>query len=134
MTNANDWTNDTEDLKRYCGTNTSGTPVYTMTNNYLPDLVMDGLQMNNDVTKQPHYMNLKIQPLEYMVMNFPFEQFYGYLKGNAIKYPSRADDKNGAEDFEKCAFYAKLAAEYKRTGKITLPGRGTIGPGLPEAG
>lgn len=120
MTNTNDWTND-EDIKLYA----SG--------NYLPKMIMDGFQMN-DVTRQSHYMNLKIQPLEYMVMNFPFEQFYGYLKGNAIKYPSRADDKNGAEDFEKCSFYAKLAAEFKRTGKITLPGRGTIGPGLPEAG
>ena len=120
----NDWT-DADDIKLYA----SG----TITTNYLPDLVREAFKMDNDVTRQAHYMNLKIQPLEYMVMNFPFEQFYGYLKGNAIKYPSRADDKNGAEDFEKCSFYAKLAAEYKRTGKITLPGRGTIGPGLPEA-
>jgi len=50
------------------------------------------------------------------------------------KYEFRARLKgHEVEDSEKAAFYAKLLAEYTKTGKITLPEAGTVGPGLPEA-
>lgn len=106
------WT-DTDDIKLY----SSG----TITTNYLPDLVREVFKMNNDVTRQSHYMNLKIQPLMVMLNDLSNDEFKGYLKGNIIKYVLRAERKNGSEDYAKAAFYAKLLDEFVRTGKITLP-------------
>ena len=76
----------------------------------------------SDVTRQSHYMNLKIQPLIVMMNDLSNDEFKGYLKGNIIKYVLRAERKNGNEDYAKAAFYAKLLDEFVRTGTITLPG------------
>jgi len=107
----NDWT-DADDIKLYA----SGTKP-----NYLPDLVREAFKINNDVTRQSHYMDLKIQPLMVMLNDLSSDEFKGYLKGNIIKYVLRAERKNGNEDYAKAAFYAKLLDEFVRTGKITLP-------------
>ena len=106
---------DSDDIKLY----SSGT-----TPNYLPDLVRDAFKMNNDVTRQSHYMNLKIQPLIVMLKDLSPDEFKGYLKGNIIKYVLRAERKNGNEDYAKAAFYAKLLEEFTKTGTITLPEAG----------
>lgn len=106
------WT-ESDDIKLY----SSG----TITTNHLPDLVREAFKMNNDVTRQSHYMNLKIQPLMVMLNDLSSDEFKGYLKGNIIKYVLRAERKNGNEDYAKAAFYAKLLDEFVRTGTITLP-------------
>ena len=80
--------------------------------------------MNNDVTRQSHYMDLKIQPLIVMLKDLSPDEFKGYLKGNIIKYVLRAERKNGNEDYAKAAFYAKLLEEFTKTGTITLPEAG----------
>ena len=104
---------DTDDIKLY----SSGT-----TTNYLPEMVREAFRMNNDVTRQSHYMGLKIQPLMVMLNDLSNDEFKGYLKGNIIKYVLRAERKNGNEDYAKAAFYAKLLEEFTKTGTITLPG------------
>jgi hypothetical protein len=36
------------------------------------------------------------------------EEFRGFLKGNAIKYLSRAEQKGHEEDYKKAAWYTTL--------------------------
>ncbi|KRO16157.1 hypothetical protein IV56_GL001923 [Lacticaseibacillus saniviri JCM 17471 = DSM 24301] len=43
------------------------------------------------------------------------EEFRGFLKGNIVKYISRADYKNGVEDLEKARWYLdKLTEAHNR--------------------
>jgi hypothetical protein len=46
------------------------------------------------------------------------EQYKGYLKGNIVKYISRADMKNGLEDYQKALLYVEWLEEFERTGTI----------------
>lgn len=57
-----------------------------------------------------HYRSMGIQPWDAMHAWLPKEQFIGYLRGNALKYLSRAGAKGPArEDYEKAQHYiAKL--------------------------
>lgn len=50
-----------------------------------------------------HYQNLKIQPIEFI-----HENKLGFIEGNIVKYASRHDKKNGAEDVAKIIHYAKM--------------------------
>ena len=55
-----------------------------------------------------HYQK-PIQPWDAMEAWMSREQFIGYLRGNAIKYLARCDDKGGLEDLQKAQHYlAKL--------------------------
>jgi len=55
-----------------------------------------------------HYQKT-IQPWDAMEAWMSREQFIGYLRGNAIKYLARCDDKGGLEDLQKAQHYlAKL--------------------------
>jgi hypothetical protein len=40
------------------------------------------------------------------------DEFFGAMKFNIIKYQARASKKNGAEDYEKSAWYAARLADY----------------------
>ena len=40
------------------------------------------------------------------------EEFIGALKFNIIKYQARAAKKNGAQDYEKSAWYAAYLADF----------------------
>jgi len=64
-----------------------------------------------------HYQKV-IQPWDAMSAWMSREQFIGYLRGNAIKYLARCDDKGGLEDLQKAQHYlAKLIeVESKRKG------------------
>ena len=73
-----------------------------------------------DVAHQQHYEAQKIQPIQYLQNALSPEEFRGYLKGNVIKYLSRAERKNGAQDYQKAAVYARWLEEFTRTGKITV--------------
>ena len=53
-----------------------------------------------------HYKDLAIQPVEYIHKNdIP------YLEGNVIKYITRHQAKNGAEDIKKAIHYCQLILE-----------------------
>lgn len=44
----------------------------------------------------------------------PFEQFVGFLRGNSIKYLSRAGKKDAVtQDLEKAIWYAKKELEFR---------------------
>lgn len=68
-----------------------------------------------DLTKQEHYANNGIEPIEIMRKNFNHDEFMGFCKGNVLKYILRYEDKNGLEDLEKARIYLNwLIDEYKR--------------------
>lgn len=53
-----------------------------------------------------HYLELAIQPVEYMHAND-----IGYFEGNAIKYLSRWKSKGGLQDLEKAVHFIELLIE-----------------------
>lgn len=68
-----------------------------------------------DLTKQEHYTNNGIEPIEIMRKNFSYDEFMGFCKGNVLKYLLRYEDKNGLEDLEKARIYLNwMIDEYKR--------------------
>lgn len=68
-----------------------------------------------DLTKQEHYTNNGIEPIEIMRKNFSHDEFVGFCKGNVLKYLLRYKDKNGVEDLEKAKIYLNwLIDEYAR--------------------
>lgn len=58
-----------------------------------------------------HYETLKIQPWEVMEAWMVHAEFCGFLKGNVLKYLSRAHKKGGVEDLKKAAHYLSKLIE-----------------------
>jgi len=54
-----------------------------------------------------HYSKYAIQPSEYIYRNG-----LDWLRGNAIKYITRCEDKNGVEDIDKAIHYLQLYKEW----------------------
>ena len=52
-----------------------------------------------------HYRSKKIQPWDAMEAWMTREQFIGFLRGNAIKYLARCDDRGGIQDLKKARHY-----------------------------
>ena len=72
--------------------------------------------MQKKITKAPstdrqeggdHYQ-LPIQPIEYIYKNK-----LGYMEGNVIKYVTRHESKNGAEDLRKAIHYLEMLIEWR---------------------
>lgn len=55
-----------------------------------------------------HYKTKGIQPIEYITANN-----LGFCEGNIIKYVTRHEDKNGAEDIKKIIHYAQFILKFK---------------------
>ena len=56
-----------------------------------------------------HYKDKAVQPWTAMEAWMSKEEFAGFLRGNAIKYLARCNDKGGIEDVKKAQHYiAKL--------------------------
>lgn len=56
-----------------------------------------------------HYTKLDVQPWEAMQAWMTQAEFAGFLRGNAIKYLARCNDKGGRQDLQKAQHYlAKL--------------------------
>ena len=68
-----------------------------------------------NVTKQAHYTQFKIQPMEFIGGNK-----LGFLEGNVIKYVCRYNLKNGVEDLKKARHYLDKLIEREEKGTITL--------------
>lgn len=59
-----------------------------------------------------HYRDKKVQPWDAMEAWMSPEQFAGFLRGNAIKYLARSDDKGDTlTDIRKCIHYAQKLVE-----------------------
>lgn len=52
-----------------------------------------------------HYASKAVQPWAAMEAWMTPEAFKGFLRGNAIKYLARSDDKGGIEDLKKARHY-----------------------------
>ena len=59
-----------------------------------------------DSINPSHYLKFEITPYEYIVKNN-----LGWEQGNAIKYITRYEDKNGIEDLQKAIKYIELLIE-----------------------
>lgn len=59
-----------------------------------------------------HYATKTVQPWAAMEAWMTREQFSGYLRGNAIKYLARCDDKGGIEDLRKARHYLDKLIEF----------------------
>ena len=58
------------------------------------------------VNSPPHYMSGGIETIDFIKAKLTDEEFTGYLKGNVIKYLTRADLKgNRLQDLAKAKWY-----------------------------
>jgi len=57
--------------------------------------------MADNVNHPAHYTVGGIETIDFIKAKLTPEEFIGYLKGNVIKYLSRAPHKGGTEDIEK---------------------------------
>jgi hypothetical protein len=69
--------------------------------------------MNNDAINHPdHYTSGGIETIDFIKAKLTTEEFIGYLKGNILKYVSRAGKKDDAKkDIEKAQWYIKKLTE-----------------------
>jgi len=67
-----------------------------------------------------HYKTQKVQPIQYLNVSMPEQQFIGFLRGNVIKYVSRYDKKNGLDDLKKAKVYLDWLIQYTENGDIEV--------------
>lgn len=58
-----------------------------------------------------HYTTKSIQPWQAMESWMSKEEFVGFLRGNALKYLARCNDKGGIEDVKKAQHYIEKLLE-----------------------
>jgi hypothetical protein len=63
-----------------------------------------------DMINPGHYKDGGIETIDYIRAKLSDVEFKGYLKGNAIKYLSRAELKGGEEDYKKALLLEKTHA------------------------
>lgn len=64
------------------------------------------------VNQPPHYTVGGIETIAYIKAKLTPEEFRGYLKGNVLKYASRANHKNNpTQDIDKMVWYAHALQE-----------------------
>lgn len=61
--------------------------------------------MNDKVNHPSHYTYGSVEVIDYIKQTLGKEGFKGYCLGNVIKYISRAEHKNGLEDYKKAKWY-----------------------------
>lgn len=74
---------------------------------------LDDFKAINDVAKQIHYTQFKIQPITFIV-----ENKLSYNQGNVIKYVCRHGSKNGVEDLKKAKVYIDYMIQELETGTV----------------
>lgn len=68
----------------------------------------------NNVSSPNHYTIGGIETIEYIRAKLTYEQLKGYYIGNLLKYLSRAEHKNGIEDYLKAEVYLKWLIDLDR--------------------
>lgn len=72
----------------------------------------DGPAHDQDIVNRPdHYTTGGIETIDYLRAKLSREQLKGYYLGNLLKYISRAEYKNGREDYLKAEVYLKWLIE-----------------------
>lgn len=79
-----------------------------------------------------HYASKKVQPWHAMEAWMTRDQFAGFLRGNAIKYLARCDDKGGLEDLKKARHYLDKLIEFHECSNAEI--KGLAGPEREESG
>lgn len=62
-----------------------------------------------------HYASKRVQPWAAMEAWMTPAAFAGFLRGNAIKYLARCDDKGGLEDLKKARHYIDKLIEFEES-------------------
>jgi len=68
-------------------------------------------KQNDNVNHPSHYTQGGIETIDYLEAKLTGKEFRGYLKGNILKYMSRANLKNCAEDYKKAQWYLNKLIE-----------------------
>lgn len=68
-----------------------------------------------------HYVDKKVQPCDAMEAWMTPQEFVGFLRGNAIKYLARCNDKGGVEDIKKARHYLDKLIEFKSLSRLCAP-------------
>ena len=63
------------------------------------------------VNNPPHYNKGDIECIDAIEAMLTFEEYVGYLRGNALKYRWRFRYKNGLQDLEKAKWYEQRLME-----------------------
>lgn len=98
-----DWETDAmEIIETYPDARDSDDTIGTMV-----DYMMDAIEQTNDMVNSPdHYNHGKVECIEYLKDNMPFEAYTGYLEGNCKKYLHRwRYKKKPLEDLRKAQWY-----------------------------
>lgn len=98
-----DWETDAmEIIETYPDARDSDDTIGTMV-----DYMMDAIEQTNDMVNSPdHYNHGKVECIEYLKDNMPFEAYTGYLEGNCKKYLHRwRYKKKPLEDLRKSRWY-----------------------------
>lgn len=70
--------------------------------------------MEKDAINPNHYKTGDVEAIEAIKASMTQEAFYGYLKGNVLKYVWRFEKKNRLEDLKKANWYlTRLTNEYQ---------------------
>jgi hypothetical protein len=69
-----------------------------------------GPQPEASAVNPDHYKVGGIECIDYLKAKLSAEEFRGFLKGNAVKYLSRAEHKGNAEDYAKANWYTNMLA------------------------
>lgn len=64
------------------------------------------MENKKDNINPDHYKVGGIETIDILKAKLTPEELAGFLKGNIVKYITRANHKNGAEDYAKAAWYA----------------------------
>ena len=78
----------------------------------IPNYLKKDYTIKKDNVNHPsHYTHGGIETIDYMQAKLTHNEFIGYLKGNILKYVSRANMKNGVEDYKKAQWYINKLIE-----------------------
>lgn len=70
------------------------------------------LVKNDNVNSPNHYKHGNIETIDFIKESLSKEEYIGYLRGNIIKYQSRANYKNNKkEDLQKANWYSNKLME-----------------------
>jgi hypothetical protein len=76
-------------------------------------------QANDPVNTPNHYTVGGIETIDYIRAKLTTEQLKGYYLGNLLKYLSRAQHKDGIQDYRKAEVYLKWLIELEDQGTLT---------------
>lgn len=72
---------------------------------------------NNTPLSPDHYKQGGLEIIDVMRKKMSKEEFRGFCKGNVLKYITRAEYKNGLEDYKKALQYLTWLVEAESEGK-----------------